>query len=144
MFAARQALGRGLAAVERWDFPSAKSAFKTALTADPEYAQAALWLAQASWWNMEPAETWRFAAERASLHRERLPDREQGVATAFVAIADGKLVDACSRLRELTRSKQSDFTAWYSLATCIYDDTSSSPIRARNRDGGSGAAIRKP
>lgn len=123
MFAARQALGRGLSAVERWDLPSAKSAFKTALTADPEYAQAALWLAQASWWNMEPAETWRFAAERASLHRERLPDRERGLATAFVAVADGKLDDACSRLRELTTSKQSDFAAWYSLATCLYDDS---------------------
>jgi len=123
LFVARQALGRGLTAVERWDLPSAQSAFKTALTADPEYAQAALWLAQASWWNMESAETWRFAAERASLHRERLPDAEQGLATALTAIADGKLVDACSQLRALTKSSQSDFAAWYNLATCLYNDS---------------------
>jgi hypothetical protein len=109
--------------VERWDLPGAQSEFKTALTADPEYAQAALWLAQAAWWNQEPAETWRFAAERASLHRERLPDREQGLATALMAIADGKLIDACRQLRQLARSRQSDFAAWYSLATCLYDDS---------------------
>jgi len=123
LFAARQALGRGLTAVERWDLPGAQSAFKTALTADPEYAQAALWLAQAAWWNQEPAETWRFAAERASLHRDRLPEREQEFVTALMAIADGKLGDACGQLRELTRSKQSDFVAWYSLATCLYSDS---------------------
>ena len=122
-FAARQAFGRGLAAVQRWDLVAAQAEFKVALTTDPEYAQAALWLTQAAVWNRDLKETWRFAAERASLHRARLSARDQGLADALVAVADGNLPDACRRLRDLTAARQSDFAAWYSLATCLRMDS---------------------
>ena len=119
---ARRAFALGDARIREWDLEAADSSFVMALGHDPEYAQAALWLAQVRSWNNTPAPRWKFAAEKALAGRTRLTARDQTIAEALVAEANGEFGRACPLWRRLTVQEPYDFAGWYGLATCLLED----------------------
>jgi tetratricopeptide (TPR) repeat protein len=119
---ARLAYARGQVAMNEWNLEGADSEFAAALRHDGEYAQAALWLGLVRAWNGTPEARWRFAAEQASSHRDRLSARDRMLADAVLAQSRGAYADACPAWRRLTTSQPYDFAGWYGLATCDRDD----------------------
>ena len=121
-FAARNAMARGLAAVDRWDLLAADSAFDAAAQADPDYAQAHLWLALARAWSGAELTRWRVAAEQAALRRERLSERDRDISDAVLNQARGDLGRACPIWRRVTTREPQRFAAWYGSAYCLAGD----------------------
>ena len=116
---ALHAFGVGSDALEHWNLALADSAFQAAADHDPEFAQAHLWLARVRNWKMESPLRWRFAAERAAAERSALSPAEQLASDALLAQALGQSDRACAVWAELTRRDHFDFSAWFSLGTCL-------------------------
>jgi serine/threonine-protein kinase len=129
-FRARNALARGLAAVDQWDLAAADSSFVAAAQADPGYAQAHLWVAQVRYWNGRDRATWRSSAERAAAGRDRLSSRDRALVVALSAFGDGQVERACNAWEGLTRRAPHDFAAWYGLANCLQGDDVVVPDRS--------------
>jgi tetratricopeptide (TPR) repeat protein len=119
---ARLAYTRGQAAINIWDLDRADTAFATALRQDGDYAQAALWLGIVRAWSGTPPGQWRFAAELAAAHRDKLSARDGMLADAVLAQSHGSYTEACPAWRRLTQTQPHDFAGWYGLATCTRDD----------------------
>ena len=92
---ARQAYARGEEAIQAWNLPAADSAFALAANVDPAYAEAYLWLALVRAWSGAEAASWRYSAEQAVGPRSSLPARDQVIADALLAQAQGDLQRAC-------------------------------------------------
>ena len=121
--AALQAFAVGRDALEHWNLSLADSAFQAAAARDPEFAQAHVWLARVRNWNAESPIRWRFAAERAAANRSALSPADQLASDALLALARGETDRACATWSELTRREPFDFSAWFSLGTCLrYDN----------------------
>jgi len=119
---ARNAMARGLGAVDQWDLTAADSAFVAAAQADPDYAQANLWLALARAWSGAELTRWRIAAEQAALRRDRLSERDREISDAVLNQARGDLGRACPLWRQITRREPGGFAAWYGSAYCQASD----------------------
>ena len=134
-----RAYARGHAALRAWDLAAAADAFRDAVAADPDYAQAHLWLAQtASWRPGGRGEEWRAAAAHAAALRERLAPRDAALAAALAALTEERYPEACDAFRALVRRDSTDFAAWYGLGDCqasdelvLRDETSPSGWRFR-------------
>ncbi len=118
---ARAAFGRGMEAVNAWDFDHADSALTEALVADTGYARAAVWQAAVRDWNGIPTGRWSAILDDAMLHPATLDARTAGVARALGAEADGLWPRACDEWRRLAAAG-GDFALWYGLATCLGRD----------------------
>ncbi len=136
---ARQAFAMALDSIYRWNLKAADSGFSLAVRYDPQFSVALLWLAQVRSWNGTPLATWRSAAERAWIFRDRLSPRDRLVSGALLAMGRDSVAWACPIWRRATALYPSDFAAWYGLATCLSDDkavlrdaTSSSGWRFRS------------
>src|SRR6266550_1922996 len=129
-FLARNAMARGLAAVDQWDLAAADSSFSAAALADPDYAQAHLWVAQVRYWNGADRATWRSSADRAAGGRDRLSARDWAFVDALEALGDGQVERACNAWERLTREGPHDFAAWYGLANCLQGDDVVVPDRS--------------
>jgi protein kinase-like protein len=121
-YPARLAFARGQAAVQEWELEKADSAFRQATDADPDYAQAHLWVAQVRFWKDTVTATWRSSAERSAVGRVRLARRDQTLSDALVAQGHGDVVGACAAWQRLTAGQPNEFVGWYSLATCLRRD----------------------
>jgi serine/threonine-protein kinase len=119
---ALQEFVRAEAAILRWNLSQADSAFSAALTHDPSYAQAGLWLALVRAWSYAPAAAWRPTAEQALAAFQRLSARDRELAQALVAQGRGDYPAACSRWRRLTTTDAGGFVGWFGLATCLARD----------------------
>ena len=116
---ALQSFGKGIDALDEWDFERADSMFQDALDADPRYSRAAFWLAQVRMWNSRVLwQRWVPLADRAVADSQRLPLRERELAYALAALGARRFEEACARYRELTEKNQSDFAAWFGLGRC--------------------------
>jgi hypothetical protein len=115
---ALQSFGKGIDALDEWDFERADSMFQGALDADPRYSRAAFWLAQVRMWNRVTPQRWAALADRAVEDSLRLAPRERQLASALSALAARRYEDACDRYRNLTEKNQSDFAAWFGLGRC--------------------------
>jgi len=129
-FLARNAMARGLAAVDQWDLLAADSAFVAAAQADPDYAQAHLWVAQVRYWNGADRATWRSSADRAASGRDRLSARDWAFVDPLEALGDGQVERACNAWERVTRGAPHDFAAWYGLANCLQGDDVVVPDRS--------------
>jgi tetratricopeptide (TPR) repeat protein len=115
---ARRAYLRGEVALDAWRLEVADSAFVEATERDTDYAAAQLRTALARQWRGVPATGWVVPAHQAEQRRHDLSPRDQEAARALVAEADGDLATACTIWRELTRSEDQDYAAWYGWARC--------------------------
>jgi tRNA A-37 threonylcarbamoyl transferase component Bud32 len=109
-------------ALGTWDLVTAERAFRGASELDPEFAQAALMLAQVlAWTGAKPAE-WRVPAAQAVLRREQLGPRERALADGLLALAEERFPQACDQYRAMVRRDSLDFVAWYGLGDCQAKD----------------------
>ncbi|HEX2078340.1 MAG TPA: BTAD domain-containing putative transcriptional regulator [Longimicrobium sp.] len=117
--AAWQAYQRGRLALSRWELERARTELERAITLDPGYAAAHLWLAQAVSWGgaAGPAE-WRGNAARALADSTRLSARERALARALLFLGEGRFPDACRTYEGLIARDSSDFGAWFGLGEC--------------------------
>jgi DNA-binding SARP family transcriptional activator len=117
--AAWQAYGRGRVAMSRWELGVARTELKQAVSLDPGYAAAHLWLAQAIAWDgaWSPAE-WRENAARALADSARLSARERALAGALVSLGEERYPDACRIYEGLIARDSSDFAAWFGVGEC--------------------------
>ena len=106
------------AAMQRWDFDSAKARLQQALTIDPSYGMAQLWMAQVSAWAGDDAESWKKFAAGALASDDSLPAREHDLAEGMLALAESRYPQACDNFRALIARDSLDFAAWFGLGDC--------------------------
>ena len=115
---ARESYRLGHLALLEWEIPRADSMFSSAVTHDPEYAQAHLWLAEVRSWITESPAQWTLLAERALAGKNRLSEREQRLAEAMHALATSQFPRACAIYDSLVTADAQDFVAVYGSADC--------------------------
>jgi serine/threonine-protein kinase len=114
-----RAYGRAQALLRRWSLDSAITELRAAVAQDPEYAQAQLWLAQASAWSKpERAEEWQRDAMRAGALASRLGHDDSLLATAVARMGSGEYPAACASYRRLLESTTQRELAWLGLGQC--------------------------
>ncbi|HZF71874.1 MAG TPA: hypothetical protein VEZ51_00480, partial [Gemmatimonadaceae bacterium] len=124
VFSAWSACNRGHSALRVWNVGESEREFRAAVTSDPDYAAAQVWLAQLIAWR-QPAERreWQDQAARASVTGDKLSGRDRILASALVALGNQDYPDACSRYRSHTIADSADFVGWYGLGECQYLDS---------------------
>ncbi|HZH42386.1 MAG TPA: serine/threonine-protein kinase [Gemmatimonadales bacterium] len=131
---ARQAFLTGKRALTHWDLPGADSAFLQARVFDPDYPQAALWLAVTRAWSGVAPASWRLAAQHAALRQDRLSVDDRVIALAIAAEGDSDWSAACPHWQQGTERDKKAFEVWYGWARCLARDDA--VIRdARSRSG---------
>src|SRR5581483_6012433 len=113
-------------ALAAWDLAGASRQFNAAAQADPQFAQAQLWLAQTMEWQNSiyapPPPTWKPIVDRAFGLRDRLGPHDQQLVQALSALADGRYADACDRYGAMVAADSQDFIAWFGLGECRSKD----------------------
>jgi tetratricopeptide (TPR) repeat protein len=123
-FGAWSACGLGHVALKKWELGEAERQFRAAIVADADYATPRFWLAQiVSWQGFETRSEWRDQVARAVTQQTSLSARDATLASALSALAIGQFPEACQAYRNLTRSSQRDFVAWYGLGECQARDS---------------------
>ncbi len=117
-FAAWQAYQEGLRELTTWRVPLAIKAFERAVTADPDYAFAQVWLAQLLLWRAEPAVRWGPHVSTALRNRASLDARASSLADALQAVQNGRYGDACAAYGTMRGRDSLDVAAWLGLAHC--------------------------
>jgi tetratricopeptide (TPR) repeat protein len=133
-----QAYADGHAALARWELERAAKAFTRALVADPQFPQAALWLAQVQQWAGRPVSAWQRAAALAAGAGDRLTAQERMMATGLVSLADRHYTEACTAYQQMVSRDSTDYVAWYGLGECRYRD----PLVIRDPASASGWGFR--
>jgi tetratricopeptide (TPR) repeat protein len=113
-----RAFQEGFAALQRWDLDSAKAKLKQALSLDPTYGTAQLWLAQVLAWAGEEPKTWRPYAAGALASNDSLTPRDRVLAEALLALASGDFPQACQEFQDVIARDSLDFAAWFGLGDC--------------------------
>lgn len=108
----------GHAALGRWDLPAATRYFATAVTLDPGYGLAHLWLAQTGSWSGAPAGIWRDDALAGLGAQPSLLPRDHEWALSLVALAKSRFPEACDQYEAMLRRDSLDFRGWYGRAEC--------------------------
>jgi serine/threonine protein kinase/tetratricopeptide (TPR) repeat protein len=123
-FVAWSACGLGHVALKKWELGDAERQFRAAIAADADYAPPRFWLAQIlSWKGFETRSEWRDQIAHAIAQENSLSPRDATLASALSALALGQFPEACRTYRNLTRSNQRDFVAWYGLGECQARDS---------------------
>jgi tetratricopeptide (TPR) repeat protein len=118
-----QAYADGHAALARWELERAAKAFTRALAADPQFPQAALWLAQVQQWAGRPVSAWRRPAALAAGAGDRLAPQERLMATGLVSLADRHFQEACTAYQQMVSRDSTDYVGWYGLGECRIRDS---------------------
>ncbi|HEX2202561.1 MAG TPA: hypothetical protein VHG91_04670, partial [Longimicrobium sp.] len=117
--AAWRAYLEGWSAMSQWELERARAALARAVDADPGYAAAHLWLAQATSWSESwDVRGWREPAARALADSASLSPRERQLARALVALGDRRFPDACRTYEAMIQRDSTDFAAWFGLGEC--------------------------
>ena len=119
---ARQGFADGRRALARWDLAGADSAFARTEREDPDYAQAALWLAVTRAWSGAPVAGWRVPVQQAVLRKDRLSPVDLRIALAIAAEGDSDWATACPDWRKGAHQDDKSFEVWYGLARCLASD----------------------
>lgn len=127
---AARAFQEGQQALLAWNLAEADTDFATSFAIDPEFAQAALWLALVRSWSGQPTANWDALAVQSQADSGRLSVRDRVVAGALASRARGDLARACHQWNSVARSFASDFVSWYGLGDCLASDEAVLPDRA--------------
>ncbi len=112
----------GQRALQIWTLGRADSAFERAMSADGQFARAALWLALVRSWAGDPATSWSSAAQQAWSGRDRLAPADRAISATLISRATGDWAAACQRWDSLARASPHDFVNWYGLGDCLASD----------------------
>ena len=145
-YSAWNAYGRGHVALSNGDFAGAERLFRDAVTADPGFGPARVWLAQTlSWRASESRGDWREQIARALAAPSGLSPRDRLIGVGLSRLAERRYPEACATYSQLTRADSLDFIGQYGLGQCQALDSlvvraSSSPSGWRFRTRYSDAA----
>ncbi|MGH7586062.1 MAG: hypothetical protein ACREMH_07430, partial [Gemmatimonadales bacterium] len=117
----------GEVAFRRGSYDDAVAAFQQAATLDSTFALAWYRLSIAAEWLTQDALA-TAAAEQATLHADRLAERDQGMLQALVATRLGRTTEAERIYRTLTGAHPDDIEAWIQLAEITFH---TGPARGR-------------
>jgi hypothetical protein len=117
------AFADGQAALKRWKLETAEQAFQIALAIDPQYSDAALWLAQVQDWLGQPFDAWRRTAAIAEAGGAALGPKERSMVAGLLALAEARFPQACDAYRQIVTRDTTDFIGWYGLGECRYRDS---------------------
>jgi tetratricopeptide (TPR) repeat protein/tRNA A-37 threonylcarbamoyl transferase component Bud32 len=123
-----RAFQSGFAALQRWDLDTAKARLQLALTLDPTYPIAQLWLAQVSAWAGDKPDSWKRYATGALASGDSLAPRDREIAQGLLALAENRFPEACDNFRTVIARDSLDFAAWFGLGDCQAKD----PLVVRN------------
>ena len=118
-----QAYDAGRDAVGRWDVAEATRKFSAAVAIDPSHAQANLWWSLVQMWSGAAPDRWRSAAKRAYELRGHLRSGDTALATAQLALAEGRYPEACAAYRRVLATDSSGVIGWYGLGECQSRDS---------------------
>ncbi len=116
--AAWQAYDSGHVALARWDLPEASRHFTAAITLDPGYGLAHMWLAQTENWDGQPPDVWRDHALAGLGATPPLGPHDREWALALAALGESHFPEACDRYESMIRRDSLDFRGWYGRAEC--------------------------
>ncbi len=116
--AAWRSFDEGHVALERWDLAGAKGHFRDAVSLDPDYALARLWLAQVGSWKGDPPDDWMDDAAAALTPASRLTPPTRHWGEALSALGAGHFAQACDGYRAILARDSLDFRGWYGLGEC--------------------------
>jgi Protein kinase domain len=116
-----QAFAAGDEALGQWDLDSAGRAFRAAVTIDPGFPQAHLWLAQTRAWAGEPQAAWLPDARTAAASTA-LSSRDGSLARALAAMGDDDYEAACGEYRRAIARDPKGFSGWFGLGECLRQD----------------------
>jgi tetratricopeptide (TPR) repeat protein/tRNA A-37 threonylcarbamoyl transferase component Bud32 len=131
------AFQHGYAALQRWDLDTAKARLQRALSIDPTYGAAQLWLAQVSAWAGDAPGTWKRYAAGALASSDSLAPRDRAIGEGLLALAENRYPQACESFRSVIARDSLDFAAWFGLGDCqgkdplVVRDTTSSAWQFR-------------
>jgi len=118
-YTAWTAYGRGHVALANGDFASAEKIFREAVTADPAFGPARVWLAQVlSWRAPESRGDWREQISQGLGARSGLSQRDRLIGVALSRLADHRYPEACASYAQLTKADSLDFIGQYGLGQC--------------------------
>jgi hypothetical protein len=146
-FGAWSAYARGHVALHEWALADAEAHFRAAVTHDPAYSPARVWLAQVLAWNSGYGRgDWQAQTARAIAESKTLAPRELSIASGLAALAAQDFPRACRSFADLTRADSLDFVGWHGLGECQYLDSlvvrnPASPSRWRFRSSYHAAAL---
>jgi len=121
-YAAWQRFERAARSLARWNVDGAITLLDSAVTADPSYPQANLWLAQAKAWRRLPSRQWTTAYIAADRGRAVLTARERLLVDALGALSREDYPSACQSYTALRDRDSLDAIGWLGLASCqAYD-----------------------
>ncbi len=113
------AYGAGHLALQGGDLAAAETAFRAAVTADPQYGPAHVWLAQTlAWKNPASRQDWRDEITQALRAERGLSAKDQLVATALSHLAERRYPQACAAYSQMTAADSTDFVGLYGLGQC--------------------------
>ena len=113
-----EAYAAGHDALDARDFSGALAAFRRAVSLDPSYPNANLWLAQTLAWSDESEETWAPYAEAAADSRAVLGVRDAALSRALAAMARHDFPEACREYHRMLQRDSIDFAAWFGWGQC--------------------------
>jgi len=123
-YSAWTAYGRGHVALANGDFANAEKIFRDAVTADPAFGPARLWLAQMlSWHAPESRGDWREQISQGLGARSGLSQRDRLIGVALSRLADRRYPEACANYAQLTKADSMDFIGQYGLGQCQAADS---------------------
>jgi eukaryotic-like serine/threonine-protein kinase len=108
--------------MQRWDLDSAKAKLQHALSIDPSYGVAQLWMAQVMAWSGEEPASWRRFAAGALGSQDSLSPRDRTVADAMLALSEQRYPQACEKFAQLIARDSLDFAAWFGMGMCHGSD----------------------
>ncbi len=111
--------GRGHVAFWNGDFGNAERGFRNAVTADPGFGPARVWLAQTLAWRApESRGDWREQLAQAIMAPSGLSERDRLLGVALSRMADRRYPEACATYSEFNRADSLDFIGLYGLGQC--------------------------
>ncbi|HET9636831.1 MAG TPA: serine/threonine-protein kinase [Gemmatimonadaceae bacterium] len=115
---------RGHTKLWEGDLERAAREFRTATEADPAFAPARVWLAQAlAWLPPESRADWLDQLSRGAVSPTRLSEHDRALASALSNLADRNYPEACAGYYQLARADSTDFAAFYGLGQCLATDS---------------------
>ncbi|MEO7822275.1 MAG: serine/threonine-protein kinase, partial [Gemmatimonadaceae bacterium] len=122
-FPAWSACSRGHIELTRGNIAAAEVSFREAVSSDPLYAPARLWLAQVLGWRSPSRRSEAYELARGARESIDLIPRDSLVAAGLTAFLEQRYPAACAAYSEMTKSDSSDFAGWYGLGECQSADS---------------------
>jgi len=119
-YAALSAYLRGHTALVTFDLAGAEREFRAAASADPDYAAAHLWLAQALAWDApDSGAEWQDQVAQAAAQVQALSSRDQLIASGLSALANRSYPAACEAYTKMSSIDSLDFVGWFGRGECL-------------------------